>query len=77
MKKLYEALVAKWKAETPILYKWVIKISATIAGLTVAVNEALDLNGAVKPDWFVSSYFYIIGITAGIAFLSKFTEKKQ
>lgn len=76
MKKIIETLKRKWNAETPKFYKWVRNVSATISGCAIAIKTAMDGAGCTMSDTWTKIYAYVISITAAIAFLSQFAEKK-
>ncbi len=75
--KIVEKLKAKWKAETPAISKWIINASVSISGCSVAVMMALIAAQSRIPGWLDSAYPYLVGLPAAIAFVSKFTVKKQ
>ena len=45
-----------------------------ISGTALAVNEAMQIGGAVAPDWWVEIYPYLVGMPAAAAFVAKFTR---
>ena len=77
MKKIISILVERWKAETPKLYKLIIKFGMVISGSSLAMHLAMQSAGAIEPDWWVNIYPYLIAVPAGIAALAKFTKKEN
>jgi hypothetical protein len=75
--KIVEKLKAKWTAETPVISKWIINASVSVSGCSVALMGALIAASSRIPQWFDGAYPYLVGIPAVIAFVSKFTVKKQ
>ena len=74
MKKLVSNIINRWKAETPIFFKRIIKISLSISSIALAMHLAIIAAGAVEPQWWVDIYPYIIAIPAGMAAAAKLTS---
>ena len=70
----YLEAVRRWRAKTPIVFSRVIKIALGVSGTAGAVQLALNAGNASEPDWWTACYPYLIGIPAGMAFISKFTQ---
>jgi len=43
-------------------------IGPGISGLAIAVHTALVMAGALEPQWWLTSYPYVVGIPVGVAF---------
>lgn len=74
MKKFINNLKNRWKAETPIFFKNIIKICLSISGIAIAMHIAVEAAGAVEPQWWVNVYPYIVAIPAGMAATAKLTQ---
>ena len=75
MKKLILELKSRWKTESPLFFKKVMKVSVFISGMALAMQLAMDSSGANKPTWWVNVYPYLIAIPAGIAACAKLTKE--
>lgn len=76
IKIYWKQMTARWRAKMPQVFKKVMYIGTGISGLAIAVHTALVMSGALEPQWWVTSYPYIIGIPAGAAFMAKFTREQ-
>lgn len=74
MGKVLSNLKERWKANTPKFFKKIIWIGTGISGLAIAIHTALVMAGAFEPQWWVITYPYVIGVPAGMSFISKFTR---
>ncbi len=74
MKKIYKNLRLRWKAKTPRVFKWIIKIALSISGVAIAIHSALMAAGAMEPGWWTTIYPYLVGIPAGMAAVAKITQ---
>lgn len=77
MKKEIQTIIDRWKAESPKLFKRMTRTTLAISGAAVAIHVAVIASGATEPEWWCSAYPYIVGIPAGMAFVSKLTRKQQ
>ena len=73
MKKVIQNIRNRWKAETPIFFKNVVKIGVSISGVALAMHLAIIGADAVEPQWWVDIYPYVIAIPAGMAATAKLT----
>lgn len=74
-KRLWRHLVARWKADTPKVFKWLVWLGTTVSGLALAVNTAMEMGHAIQPAWWLYCYPYLLMIPAAVAFFAKFTKK--
>ena len=77
MKKVIQNIINRWKAETPIFFKNVVKIGVSISGVALAMHLAIIGAGAVEPQWWVDIYPYVIAIPAGMAATAKLTSNNS
>lgn len=70
-------LIARWRAETPKVWRWVRNVSATLSAMAVASYTAITAVGIVVSPTWASVFAYVIGVTAAIAALSQFTSKSK
>ena len=77
MKKIIQNIRNRWKAETPIFFKNVVKIGVSISGVALAMHLAIIGAGAVEPQWWVDIYPYVIAIPAGMAATAKLTSNNS
>lgn len=75
MKYLYDIIKERWKSTTPVFFKWIMGIGSGVATIAIAIQMALDSGNAISPEWWTKIYPYLIGIGAGMAATSKFTQK--
>ena len=74
MKKGINALLDRWMSESPLIFKRITNICVTISAMAVAMHMACMAAGAIEPYWWTSVYPYVVGISAGMAFVSKLTK---
>lgn len=75
MKKVFNIIIERWKAQMPVFFKWIMGIGTSVAAIALAIQMALDSGGATIPEWWVKVYPYLIGIGAGMTASAKFTQK--
>ena len=75
LKSWWEVLKSRWTNAMPKFFKWVFRIFAFIGGLALAVNEGMVVAGAQPHEWWIDIYPYLIGTSAGAAFVAKMTQK--
>jgi len=81
-KSIIKLIKDRWKAETPIFFKNIIRIGLSISGISLAMHGAMIAAGAIEPQWWINLYPYLIAIPAGMAATAKLTrgygsDKKQ
>ena len=77
MKKVslwWQVAAARWKATTPLFFKWIVRLGLAVSGTAVAIHVALVSGGAVEPAWWTDIYPYLIGVPAGMAAVAKMTR---
>lgn len=74
MTKIFKNLRTRWKAKTPRIFKWIIKIALSISGVSIAIHSALMTAGANEPEWWMGIYPYLVGVPAGMAAVAKITQ---
>ena len=74
IKKNWNGAVARWRAQTPVVFKHVIKIMLGISTISVTIHTALEKSGANEPAWWVMVYPYLVGIPVGAAATAQFTQ---
>lgn len=74
MKKFILNLRNRWKSETPKFFKKIIRIGLSVSGIAIAIHMAVDVAGAIEPQWWITIYPYIVGLPAGMAATAKLTR---
>lgn len=74
MIKAFENLKKRWKAKTPRIFKFIIKVALGVSGVSVAIHSALMAAGAGEPMWWQEIYPYLVGVPAGMAAVAKITQ---
>ena len=74
MKEIIMNIKNRWKSETPIFFKTIVKVGISISGVALAMHLAIVSSGAIEPQWWVNIYPYVIAIPAGMAAASKLTR---
>jgi len=74
MIKGLKTLKDRWRSESPLIFKRITNICVTISAMAVAMHMACMAAGAIEPYWWTSVYPYVVGISAGMAFVSKLTK---
>jgi hypothetical protein len=74
---IFKQAKKRWQAETPIVFKKIIKFGVGISTTVLAIQLALEASHAIIPDWWATIYPYLIGIPAGMATISKFTKQQN
>ena len=74
MKKFIQNLKNRWKAETPKFFKMIVRIGLSVSGVAIAMHVAVDAAGAVEPQWWITTYPYVVAIPAGLAATAKLTR---
>lgn len=74
MKKAWNNLKQRWKARTPRIFKWIIKVALGVSGVSIAIHSALMAAGAAEPMWWQEIYPYLVGVPAGMAAVAKITQ---
>ncbi len=72
--KIWTTISERWHKTMPKFFKVICWVGALISGTALAVNEAMQIGGAVAPDWWVEIYPYLVGMPAAAAFVAKFTR---
>lgn len=72
MKKIYNNILVRWKAETPKIWKKIRNI-ATVLSVIIPIMSAVDN----APDWFTSSKWYLLSTSLAIAGISQLQKKKD
>lgn len=75
MKKLFNIIQQRWRAQMPVFFKWILGLGTGVASIALAIQMALNSSGAVAPEWWTTIYPYLIGIGAGMTATAKFTQK--
>jgi len=72
----FKAVAAKWKAETPILAKWIRNTSGAVLSASLFMLTQLGTSSVIVPAWFSQHIWYVIAISAlGVGFFGT-REKK-
>lgn len=69
--EVIKTVVDRWRATTPLFFKWVVRLGVSVSGIAVAIHVALVSGGAVEPAWWTDVYPYLIGVPAGMAAAAK------
>ena len=72
---LFQTLKNRWKAETPLLFKNVVRICGAVSAISMSMHGACVVAGAVEPLWWCNIYPYLVGVPAGMALIAKLTAK--
>lgn len=64
----------RWRAKMPKFFNRVCWVCSLISGTALAANEAMQLAGATPHEWWTDLFPYLVGIPAGMAFASRFTQ---
>ena len=75
MKEFWKELRQRWRNHMPVFFRRVMWICALISGTAIAVNTAIVAGGGTAHEWWNDVYPYLLGIPAGAAFVSKFTQQ--
>lgn len=75
MNKWIGKAVDRWRAQTPLLFKRIIKIALSISAIALGINGALEMGHADIPIWWSVVYPYLIGVPAGMSVIAKFTQE--
>jgi|GEM_PF-969442 hypothetical protein len=70
----WRVIISRWKATTPLFFKWIVRLGLAVSGTAVAIHVALVSGGAVEPAWWTDIYPYLIGVPAGMAAVAKMTK---
>ena len=73
MKDIITNIKNRWKSDTPIFFRYIVKIGISISGVALAMHLAVLGAGAEEPQWWIDIYPYIIAIPAGMAATAKLT----
>ena len=68
-------LLSRWRNAMPKFFKRVCWTCSLISGTALAANEAMQVAGIQPHEWWTDVAPYLIGVPAGIAFASKFTQQ--
>lgn len=68
---------ARWTNAMPKFFKVLFGVFSFIGGMALAVNTALQASGAQTHQWWNDLFPYLIGTSAGAAFVAKFTAQKR
>ena len=74
MKKILAEIKNRWKSETPIFFKTIVRVGISISGVALAMHLAMVSSGAIEPQWWIDVYPYVIAIPAGMAATAKLTK---
>lgn len=74
MKKILAEIKNRWKSETPIFFKKIVRVGISISGVALAMHLAMVSSGAIEPQWWMNIYPYVIAIPAGMAATAKLTR---
>ncbi len=77
MKKIsvwYNQAKARWKAQTPRVFRRVQWVCAFISAVAIGINKACNEAGAVLPDWWVEIYPYLVSASAALVAGYQFTQ---
>lgn len=75
MKRVFNIIIRRWKAQMPVFFQWIMGIGTSVATIALAIQMALNTGGATIPVWWERIYPYLIGIGAGMSASAKFTQK--
>ena len=77
MKKNINTLLDRWRSESPLILKRITNFCFAISGMAIAIHVAVSASGATEPEWWNTIYPYLVGIPAGMAFVSKLTKENK
>lgn len=63
----------RWKKAMPEFFKKVMYVCALIGGTAIAAHTSITMFGGTPHEWWQDIYPYIVGGSAGAAFICKFT----
>jgi len=75
IREIWNTLCGRWKNRMPKFFRWMFGAGMTLSGTAIAVQEALVHYDITPDEWWLVAYKYLIGIGAGMAAASKFTQE--
>lgn len=74
IKEWWREAKARWKAQTPKVFRKAQKVCAFIATVALGINSACKMADAIMPEWWVTIYPYLIGASAALVAGYQFTR---
>ena len=75
IREIWNTLRERWQNRMPKFFRWMFGAGMTLSGTAIAVQEALVHYDITPDEWWLVAYKYLIGIGAGMAAASKFTQE--
>lgn len=66
-------IVERWNKKMPRFFYWVTVIAAGVLFVSVTIHLTVESAGAMHVDWWREIYPYLVGASAGIIAICKFT----
>lgn len=66
-------IVERWHRRMPRFFYWVTVIASGVLFVSVSIHLTVESAGAVHADWWQQAYPYLVGASAGIIAVCKFT----
>lgn len=65
--------VERWQKKMPRFFYWVTMVASGVLFVSVTIHFTVESAGAAHVDWWQSIYPYVVGASAGIIAVCKFT----
>ena len=66
-------IVERWKKKMPKFFYWVTVVFTGVLFVSVTIHFTVESAGAMHVEWWQKIYPYIVGASAGIIAVCKFT----
>ena len=73
LKDIWGTMRLRWKKAMPNFFRKTMYVCALIGGTAIAAQTSITMFGGTPHDWWTDIYPYIVGGSAGAAFVCKFT----
>lgn len=66
-------IVERWNKKMPRFFYWVSVVAMGVLFVSVTIHFTVESAGAMHVDWWQEIYPYLVGASAGVIAISKFT----